>query len=48
MTSRETIALQLTLKTIESCKFSSEEQLKALPCEIYNEFYKNLQTYNKQ
>lgn len=48
MTSRETIALQLTLKTLESCKFSSEEQIKTLPFEIYNEFYKNLQTYNKQ
>lgn len=47
MTSREDIALQLTLKTIEDCKYTSIEQMKSLPCEIYNEFYKNLNTYNK-
>lgn len=47
MTSREDIALQLTLKTIENCKYGSIEQMKSLPYEIYNEIYKNLSTYNK-
>jgi hypothetical protein len=47
MTSREEIALQLTLKTIEDCKYSSIKQMKSLPYEVYNEIYKNLSTYNK-
>lgn len=34
------IALQLTLKTIEKISFSSIEEAKTLPYEIFNSIYK--------
>lgn len=36
------IALQITLKTIEKIQFSSINEAKTLPYEIYNSIYKNL------
>lgn len=40
--SKEEIALQITLKVIEGCSYSSIEQIKTLPYEIYNSIYENL------
>lgn len=36
------IALQITLKTLEKMSFTSIEQAKALPYEIYNSIYQNI------
>ncbi len=44
MTSREEIALQLTLKVIEKTSFNSFEAVKTHPYEIYNSIYENIQT----
>lgn len=42
MKADQEIALQLTLKTLEKLSFSSDEQAKTLPYEIFNSFYKNI------
>lgn len=41
MTDKE-IALQITLKVIEGFKYTSIEQVKTLPYEIYNSIYQNI------
>lgn len=41
MTDKE-IALQITLKVIDGMKYTSVEQCKTLPYEIYNSIYQNI------
>lgn len=41
MTDKE-IALQITLKVLDNIKYTSEDQAKTLPYEIYNSIYKNI------
>ena len=36
------IALQITLKALEKIQFSSKEDAKTLPYEIFNSVYKNI------
>ncbi len=36
------IALQITLKTLEKIQFSSKEEAKTLPYEIFNSIYNNI------
>lgn len=42
MTTREEIALQLTLKALERTTFNSKEEVKNDPAEVFNAIYKNL------
>lgn len=42
MRAEQEIALQLTLKTLEKINFSSLDQTKKLPYEIYNSIYQNI------
>lgn len=42
MISREEIALQLTLKTIERISFNDYKAMKTHPYEIYNSIYENI------
>ena len=44
MTSREEIALQLTLKVIERTSFNDYTAVKKHPYEIYNSIYENIKT----
>ena len=44
MTSREEIALQLTLKVIERTSFNDYNAVKTHPYEIYNSIYENIKT----
>ena len=46
MTSREEIALQITLKVIDRISFSSYQDAKTYPHEIYNSIYENIKTKN--
>lgn len=43
---REEIALQLTLKTIDKISFSSND-VKTLPYEIYNSILNNINAYKE-
>lgn len=36
------ITLQITLKTLEKMSFTSIDQVKTLPYEIYNSIYQNI------
>lgn len=47
MTSREDIALQLALKSLDKTSYNNQQDAKTLPYEIYNEIYKKLETHNK-
>lgn len=41
---KEDIALQLTLKTIDRISFKTIAEAKTLPYELYNSFYENIKT----
>ena len=44
--SKEEIALQITLKVIDRISFSSYDEVKKMPYEIYNSIYDNIKTKN--
>ncbi len=48
MTSREEIALQLTLKVVERVSFSDYNAVKTHPYEIYNSIYENIKTNDSE